>query len=124
MVQMSSTSSTSKGGFTLCNAVASNEAIEKRQGRTMLLATWLHATHLACLHYAARLQRRDIHLSPAHRVAPLSHSNESVASGGGIWESIYARRGFIFLDMNKNHFHLVIKKFKPIKSHKVSLFYM
>ena len=79
MVQMSSTSSTSKGGFTLCNAVASNEAIEKGQGRTMLLATRLHATPLACLHYAARLQRRDIHLSPAHRVASLSHSNESVA---------------------------------------------
>ena len=64
-------------------AVASNEAIEKGQGRMMLLATWLHATSLACLHYAARLQRRDINLSPAHPVAPLLHSNGSVASGGG-----------------------------------------
>ena len=38
-----------KCGFTLCNAVASNEAIEKGEGRTMLLATWLYAITLACL---------------------------------------------------------------------------
>ena len=78
-----------KGGFTLCNAVASNEAIEKGQGQTMLLATRLHATPLACLHYATWLQRRDINSSPGHRVAPLLHSNGGVASGGGgggIWE--------------------------------------
>ena len=55
-----------KGGFTLRNAVASNEAIDKGQGRTMLLATRLHATPLACLHYATWLQRRDINLSPGH----------------------------------------------------------
>ena len=67
------------GGFTLCNAVASNEALEKGQDRTMLLATWLHATPLASLHYATRLLRRDINLSPAHRVAPHLQNNGSVA---------------------------------------------
>ena len=71
-----------KGGFTLFNAVASNGAIEKGQGRTMLLATWLHATPLACFHYSTCLQRRDINLSPTHRVAPLLHSNGSVVSVG------------------------------------------
>ena len=49
----------------------------------MLLATLLLATNLACLHYAARLQRLHIHLSTAHRVAPLLHSNGRVVSGGG-----------------------------------------
>ena len=54
----------------------------------MLLATLLLATPLASLHYAARLQRLHINLPPAHRVAPLLHSNGRVASGGGGWESI------------------------------------
>ena len=57
--------------------------MDKSQGRTMLLATWLHATHFACLHYTTRLQRRYNNLSPAHRVAPLLHGNGSVASAGG-----------------------------------------
>ena len=70
----------------------------------MLFATLLLATHLACLHYAARLQRLHINLSPAHRVAPLLHSNGRVASGGGI----------NFLDLSTNHFYPLIKKIKPI----------
>ena len=74
----------------------------------MLLATLLLATHLACLHYAARLQRLHINLSPAHRVAPLLNSNGRVASGG------VGGLGINFLDLSRNHFYPVIKKFKPM----------
>ena len=71
----------------------------------MWLATLLLATPLACLHYAARLQRLHINLSPAHRVAPLLHSNGRVASGG---------LGINFLDLSTNDFYPVITKLKPI----------
>ena len=109
-----------KGGFTLCNAVASNEPIEKGQGRTMLLATWLHATpcttdlyaHISpCLpvHTATLLQRRYIDLSPAHRVAPLLQSNGSVASVGERFGNQFMQDADSFC-LSKNYFHPVKKK--------------
>ena len=71
----------------------------------MLLVTLLLATHLACLHYAAWLQRLHINLSPAHHVAPLLHSNGRVASGGG---GGGGGLGINFLDLSTNHFYIYI----------------